>query len=104
MTVLTGADEGSTRVLEPGERLTVRLPENAGTGFLWTFDVPRGLEQTDDRLLPPPPGSGIGGSGLHEFDFTVSAPVDGPLRARLVQPWEPDAVAETWEVLLTAPG
>ncbi|MCW2607995.1 MAG: hypothetical protein JWO60_2688 [Frankiales bacterium] len=104
MSVLFGAVLVSTGVLEAGERLTVRLREKGWSGLLWTFDVPRGLEQTDDRLLPPPPGSGIGGSGLHEFDFTVSAPVDGPLRARLVQPWEPDAVAETWEVLLTAPG
>ena len=37
--VLTGADEGTSVDLQPGERVTVRLDSNATTGYAWNLAV-----------------------------------------------------------------
>ena len=58
------AQAGSSLTLAEGELLTIRLKENASTGYRWAVEQPGGLSWEDG-------GSGVpglpGGAGIHEF-------------------------------------
>jgi inhibitor of cysteine peptidase len=88
MADLTLADDGATVDVAPGETLSLRLPENATTGYRWEVDSldEAILELIDER--PSYPKAGVGGGG--EVNFVVRALVPGSAELRFKQwrAWE----------------
>jgi predicted secreted protein len=80
-------DAGRTVQVAAGDRLELRLPEVAGTGYTWTVeDLPPGAEVVEERYDHRPAGA-IGGAAEHVF--VISAPVaPGDVRLRHARPWE----------------
>lgn len=79
--LLTLADSGKSLELAEGERVTIRLPENPTTGYLWQ------TEATGEEVVslvgrePGPPGVGVGGG--REVSFIFEARGLGEARVRL---------------------
>ena len=85
---LTLDDDYRTIELQPGSRITVRLPENPTTGFRWHVDRIEGdVEQLDDSYEP---GASplIGGGGIRQFRFQFQGPGGAEIALKEWQPWE----------------
>ena len=86
---LSEHESGSRVHLAPGELLTVRLPENGGTAFLWHLDdsaADQGVILTDSDIEG---GTGAPGSaGRRRLVFTVERPGVAELRLVRHRPWE----------------
>jgi predicted secreted protein len=86
-----------------GERIVVRLPENATTGYRWVVDdLPAGVGLEADELVPP--GSGRPGAAAERrVTLVAREPGTGCVVLRLVQPWadEPGEAADRFELLVT---
>ena len=80
-------DAGCTVKVAAGDRLVLRLPEIAGTGYTWTVEeLPPGAHVVEERYDHRPEGA-IGGASAHVF--VISAPrAPGELRLRHARPWE----------------
>jgi predicted secreted protein len=80
-------DAGRTIEVAAGDRLELRLPEIAGTGYTWTVDdLPPGAQVVEERYDHRPAGA-IGGSAEHVF--VISAPeAPGEVKLRHARPWE----------------
>lgn len=99
MASLSPDDNGKSVDLRVGETLTVRLPENASTGYRWAPD------QVDEDLLdlaaadPDYPSAAVGSGG--EVTFTVRAKRAGTadLAFKNWRHWEGDpSVVERFRV------
>jgi predicted secreted protein len=92
------SDSGRAVRLRPGEAVTVRLPENAATGFRWEVaEHDPDLVEIDSSADYPDPRVGSGGEAV----FTVRAMRPGETRLRLARrrSWEdPAKAAETFEL------
>lgn len=90
MKVLTLEADGAAADVAPGERLELRLPENAGTGYQWVLDDPepplRVVEETRHAAADR-----AGATGEHRFVLHADAPGETTLVARHARPWAPDA-------------
>src|SRR3954470_5083941 len=86
-------DAGRTVTVAAGDRLVLRLPEVAGTGYTWTVeDLPPGATVVEERYDHRPQGA-IGGAAHHVF--VVSAPeAAGEVRLRHARPWEGEGGGE----------
>ena len=51
--LLTANDRERRVEVSAGTVVTVRLPEEATTGYRWTIEAGEGLEQAGDRVEPP---------------------------------------------------
>jgi predicted secreted protein len=80
-------DAGRTVEVAAGDRLVVRLPEVAGTGYTWTVEgLPPGARVLEERYDHQPEGA-IGGAAEHVF--VLSAPeAPGEVRLRHARPWK----------------
>ena len=90
-------DAGRTVEVAAGDRVVLKLPETAGTGYTWQVeDLPPGAEVVEERFEQV--GPGVGGSSRHVF--VLSAPGEaGKLRLRHLRPWRgEDSVIERYEV------
>jgi predicted secreted protein len=82
-----------------GELVTLRLPENATTGYQWTLaEVGSGLQQEDERTVVDP-AAAPGASGAHEFDVRPREPGTWSMLLRLGRSWEGAATQERRVVL-----
>jgi len=102
MVELAGVDAGRTVTVAVGEDVTVRLPQNGSTGYVWQVaDLDGPASVVDDRVdLPGASAPGAGG----ERRLTVRADAPGTVRLRAVhvQPWQPDtSVTDEYEITLT---
>lgn len=88
----TRSDDGATLRVAVGDRVALRLPENAGTGYLWTLEEADGVRIVDDRREQPS-GGGAGATGLRVLELAVDEPGAHELRLRLQRPWEPASSA-----------
>ena len=92
--IVTAADDGRVMRVPLGAELSVRLAENASTGFRWAVDRParRILRLIGGGVLTPPldDGGSVGSAGTHTFVFRAAAPGRGRLRFKLWRPWEGD--------------
>ncbi len=88
----TRSDDGATLRVAVGDRVALRLPESAGTGYLWTLDEAAGVHVVDDRREQPE-GAGAGATGLRVLEVAVDEPGAHELRLRLQRPWEPASSA-----------
>jgi inhibitor of cysteine peptidase len=82
-----------------GELVTLRLPENATTGYQWTVaEVGSGLQQEDERTVVDP-AAVPGAAGAHEFDVRPLEPGRWNVLLRLGRSWEGAATQERRVVL-----
>ena len=88
----TRSDDGATLRVAVGDRVALRLPENAGTGYLWTLDEADGVRVVDDRREQPA-DAGAGATGLRVLELAVDEPGAHELHLRLQRPWEPASSA-----------
>jgi predicted secreted protein len=90
-------DAGRTVEVAAGDRLVVRLPEIAGTGFTWQVEeLPPGAEVVEERFEDV--GHGAGGTSQHVF-VVASPDAAGPVRLRYLRPWAGErSIAERYEV------
>ncbi len=92
-------DEGRTVQARCGDQIVVRLPENPTTGFQWAVvDVAESALTLENSDYEPAPAGGLGGGGVAVHCFRARAAGSGRLRLVLRQEWEPDALAERFEV------
>jgi predicted secreted protein len=83
-----------------GDRVVVRIPENATTGYRWVVDdVPGTLELEADELIPPETGR-PGAGGERCLTFAARGGGRARIELRLVRPWDGDA-ADRFELLVT---
>ena len=91
---------GSTVALRQGQRLTVSLPGNPTTGFVW--EALPGAEPVLARQGEPQyaaAGAKLGAGGVFHFAFRAVAPGRVPLKCIYHRSFEKDvAPAETFEV------
>jgi inhibitor of cysteine peptidase len=69
-----------------GTAITVRLPENPGTGYRWTVETAAGLEVAGDRFVEA--GAGIGSAGTRELRFRVARVGSFDIRMKYWREWE----------------
>lgn len=76
-----------------GTVVTLRLPETATSGYVWSLvEVGAGLRVESERSLP---GAGApGAAGVHEVACRVEQPGSWPVLLRQRRPWEAEAVQE----------
>ena len=107
---LTEKNSGETIRPEVGDFFMLRLPETAGTGYLWqtasppySSDVLRCLE---DTFVPNPASAGMAGAaGRRTLTFKVIGPGTTGLKLEYLRPWETDQTpAQTFDLLVIAPG
>ena len=82
------------------DRIVVRIPENATTGYRWVVDeLPDSVELLEDEFMPP--GSvHPGAEGERRVVLRAKAPGSGTVALRLERPWEHEAV-DRFEALVT---
>lgn len=107
---LTEQNSGETIRPEVGDFFMLRLPETAGTGYLWqtasppySSDVLRCLE---DTFVPNPASAGMAGAaGRRSLTFKVIGPGTTGLKLEYRRPWEKDQTpAQTFDLLVIATG
>ena len=69
-----------------GERFSVELKNYPGSGALWDFVLPEGIEFIEKTAKPL--GEGIGGEVLQVFTFRSDTPGSHNLVFTLKRPWE----------------
>ncbi|MGW5715470.1 protease inhibitor I42 family protein [Amycolatopsis sp. NPDC003865] len=90
MKVLTLEADGAAADVAPGERLELRLPENAGTGYQWMLDdLGPPLRVVEETRHPGTPDR-AGSAGEHRFVLHADAPGETTLVARHARPWAPE--------------
>jgi predicted secreted protein len=90
--VITAADAGKTVALVVGERLTVKLDAQSGTGFAWAPDATSTsllalLGTTHGRAAMP------GSAESQNLTFVARSAGEGNLKLAYRRPWEKDAAA-----------
>jgi len=103
---VSNAPSGSRHALARGDELTLTLPENPTTGFLWQFtrSGPGELEPIDDRLGAGPGVSAPGASGHRQVRFVARQPGEVTLEAMLRRAWDPpESILErrTYVIVIT---
>jgi len=100
-TTLTDGDNGGSLDLHVGDTLLLRLPENATTGYRWSFD---GLDTT---ILSARDGEyarssdAVGSGGDRTWTLTPNAAGTTTLRLKLWREWEGDSsIKKRFEVTL----
>lgn len=89
--ILTERDDGQAIQLRVGERITLELPETAGTGYRWALEepVPAALEVREEPFRPS--SSMPGSRGTATWTLLALVPGDVDLRLKLWRSWEGDA-------------
>ncbi len=87
---LTAADDGRSVDLRVGDRLVLRLHENASTGYRWTLDVDdaRGPVLSVQALGFQAASAAVGSGGDALWLLGAQAPGSVTLRFRRWRPWE----------------
>ena len=102
---LAEPDSGRHLRLAVGDSFTVRLAENATTGFTWEADLhdTPWLDLAEATTNYPNPEGRVGVGGEATFRFQVRAPGTGTLALKYRRPWEDaTSVAKTFILTLDA--
>nr|WP_314545557.1 protease inhibitor I42 family protein [uncultured Massilia sp.] len=87
MHVVEESQIGGTVDIAVGEVLTIRLKENATTGYRWTVEQADGLQVEDSQQ----PGAAPGAAGTHEFRVRAARPGTYELRLKHWRDWQGEA-------------
>lgn len=107
--VYTEADNGSTIRMTAGETFTIRLGENASTGYTWTLRQSSGLKLLRDEFEQPrtsaapgdPSSVLVGAPGTRVFELEVAGAGTQLVHAVYHRTWEAKDDAGTQEFTLT---
>jgi inhibitor of cysteine peptidase len=102
--LLTEADTDTIRVVQLGESVELRLPENPSTGYRWSIDIapPEAAAVTASHWSPA--GAGVGAAGTREFLITIKEAGKVTLRAKLWREWQGEgSVIQRREFTLQVP-
>jgi inhibitor of cysteine peptidase len=100
--VYTEADNGRTVTAAVGDSITIRLSENASTGYSWTLRQSSGLSLLVDDLEQPTASPGlVGAPGVRVFTLEVTATGTQMVQAAYERPWEAGTVEPAGEFTLT---
>ncbi|MEA3032286.1 MAG: inhibitor of cysteine peptidase [Sphingomonadales bacterium] len=104
MASLSLLDNGRSVRVRIGETISIRLPENASTGYRWSL-ADRGGEAVELESTEPDYRPGAVGSG-GEILFTLKAKQKGEARVRLVEArsWEKGSESKSFEVEIVVEG
>ncbi|HTY53164.1 MAG TPA: protease inhibitor I42 family protein [Methanomicrobiales archaeon] len=83
-------DNGGTYSVARGAEVSIRLPENPTTGFLWNLSVPTGLTIINDTYIPDDPtGKLVGSGGTRVWFLRADLAGSQEISAVYHRPWEP---------------
>lgn len=100
--VYTDADTGRAVDAALGDTITIRLEENASTGYSWREEHTAGLELLADRSLAPSPSPAlVGAPGTREYVFKAASAGTQAVTAVYSRPWEQGANSGREEFSLT---
>ena len=93
MDIVEVADSGEVS-MSVGDTVTLRLPENATTGHVWSVSsLGAGLVLEEHRSVPSRDGA-PGAAGEHLFELHALRPGEWRVDLRLAREWESDALEE----------
>lgn len=100
--VYTEADDGRTITAAVGDSITIRLSENASTGYSWTLRRSSGLSLLVDDLEQPTASPGlVGAPGTRVFTLEVTATGTQTAEAVYERSWEAGTADPAEEFTLT---
>ncbi len=106
--LLTEKDSGRTLEAEVGDTITLRLPANPSTGYLWIGSVPDMgvLREVENRYETPEEMRGKTGVPVVKiYSFAVVGPGEAGIKMEYRRPWEQErAPKATFDVLIRASG
>ncbi len=91
---LSTADAGGPVEVHVGDTVSLLLPENPGTGYLWRWRMPQGLRVVADERVGTSAGAPgrqtqrrlaveVRAAGRHEFVAELARPWETDVRSRL---------------------
>jgi inhibitor of cysteine peptidase len=86
--VLTEADAGSVRAVQPGDNVVLSLPETPSTGYRWSIDVSHPDVASVEPGRRGATAGGIGARGTREFPIRGTGKGTVMLNAKLWRDWE----------------
>jgi inhibitor of cysteine peptidase len=96
---ISEAQAGSTIQVSTGDELVVSLRENPTTGFRWAAEAgSEAILVLKGSVFAAGAGGGLGAGGLRVMRFQAKAAGQTSLRLLLRQQWQPDDVAERFEI------
>ncbi len=101
MTDIEIRENGASVSVRQGDRIIVRIPENATTGYRWTpGSLAEHLELESDDFVPPAPlRPGAGGERV--IALRAKHPGSGQTEFVLRRPWETGEPVDRWHVAVT---
>ena len=88
---VTAADIGKTVDIRQGERVNVKLEENATTGYRWAIDrIEEGVLELEDSDFVLASDTGIGGGGERIFRFRAKSTGTSHVQLKMQREWEGD--------------
>lgn len=94
--VLTEADHGRTLTVKKGCRVELRLPEQAGTGYVWqlqSFDANALEFLGQQNFVPADTAEMVGKPGLTVFSARAKTPGQTRVALQQYRPWEGESAA-----------
>jgi inhibitor of cysteine peptidase len=93
---VTEAQNGATTALNVSNTITLRLPENGTTGYLWNLTVTPGLKITNDTFVPAETAKNVvGAGGVRVWEITAVQTGEQKIQGVYKRPWEATVGNET---------
>lgn len=89
---MTEVDDGALVTLHVAETLLLSLPENASTGYRWTFEsIDSALIDVQENPFASPRSGNVGDGGTASWTLRAKAVGITEIRLRLWRRWEGDS-------------
>jgi len=89
---VTAADKGKTVEIRRGDKVDIKLEENATTGYRWAIDkMDEEVLELESSDFATAPDIGIGGGGERRFSFKAKGTGTARVELKLWREWEGDA-------------
>ncbi len=98
---ISAADNGGVVSASAGERVVLTLESNASTGYRWNLSEepdPEVLAFVSSAYVEPEDSELVGASGTEVWEWDAVAEGSTVLRLEYARPFEPDDVADEFEV------
>lgn len=98
---LSAADNGGVVSATTGEPVVLTLESNPSTGYSWSLAAepdPNVLAFVSSRYVAPGDDDRVGAAGTEVWTWNAVSEGSTVLRLEYVRPFEPNEVAETFEV------
>ena len=103
--VVNEQQNGATTSLNVSSAITLTLPENGTTGFLWNLTTTPGLQVTSDTFIPSETSGNIAGAGgIRVWVITATRTGEEKIHGIYKRPWEPTVGNETTYTLTVIVG